>query len=274
MMKINITFSSNFGFSCLKAYISHCSAWSLSVYGKALQPKRGWEKMEKGRSHPFLECSSGIKRSLWLNRAALKRCQIHFLCVVKLTTSGKGFELKGNKQEIAYSIASVLISSFETWTHLLLLPLVASLCACVQAPGAWEDPFLSPAEEGHNQGMCSLAFWPETILDHLGQPKRCAAHAAGSPIGPCSHITASYHLNHLSKVADLKLQTTFWFTTRIILQVVGWKCPFQNDNDTQVQDCFCSVISLNYHSGKRLEVVFRLKFPSAWIQMEVKKYFL
>lgn len=173
---------------------------------------------------------------------------------------------KAINKEIAYSIASVLISSFETWTHFLPLPWVVCVCMCrYQALG--KVCSLSLQRMGGNRVIFLLIFWLVTLLGLSAAQMMCRFISKGSHIHEKRKCLSR---KTLSKVSDLKLLIALWF----LLEVVGWKYPFQRDNHVQVQGCFCSIIPLNYHSWKGLEIVFRLKFKSARIRTEVKKYFL
>lgn len=122
----------------------------LSIPGKVLLQERGWERTEKERAHPFLGYNSRAERSLGLNSAALKRCQINFLPVGTMTTSGNGIDLKGNKQGncIFYcQCINLIIWNMNSFSAVAL----GSLCVHVQVPGTWEALFLVPAEEGREQ---------------------------------------------------------------------------------------------------------------------------
>lgn len=188
-----------------------------------------------------------------------------------MTTSGNGIDLKGNKQGncIFYcQCINFIVWNMNSFSAIAL----GSLCVHVQALGKVCP--LSLQSRAENREIFLLVFWLVTPLGLLAAQERCSSPQQGPTSmregGVCSHTAPAYHIKPLSKVSVIKLLTALWF----LLKVVGWKHPFQRDNHVQVQSCFCSVIPLNYHSWKRLEVVFRLKFKSARITIEVKKIFL
>lgn len=188
-----------------------------------------------------------------------------------MTTSGNGIDLKGNKQ--GNSIFYCQCINFIVWNRNSFCAIaLGSLCVHVQAQGTWEGLVLVAAEEGREQRdfpVGVLVGDPSWPLGSTGDMKFTSAGSVREG-SVCSHAAPAYHIKPLSKASVLKLLTALWF----LLKVVGWKHPFQRDNHVQVQGCFHTVILLNYHSWKGLEMLFRLKFKSARIRIEVKKYFL
>lgn len=253
--------------------VCHRSTWSLFLecQGKsaAARERMGKDRKGKERAHPFLGHNSRAERSLGFNSVLLwNYVKLIFCLLVQWKPLAMALTWKAINKEIAYSIASVLISLFETWTHFLPLPWVVCVCMCRHLGRS--VPCCCRAGQRTERFSCwCFCWWP-----FLAAQERCSSPQQGPTSrregGVCSHTVPAYHIKPLSKVSLLKFLTALWF----LLKVVGWKPPFQRDNHVQVQGCFCSVIPLNYHSWKRLEVVFRLKFKSARIRIEVKKYFL
>lgn len=183
-MKNKYFFTTTLGFSCLKGHFCHSSPRSLfpECPGKGAAAR---ERMEKERAHPFLGYSHTAERSPWLNRAAFKFCQINFLPVVKMTTSGDGIDLKGNKQGncIFYcQCINFTVWNMNSFSAVALGGGSASARAGTRRSGrsisCCLQTYCSLAEEGRQRSALLVGVlagerpWP---------PGRCAAPGTGVP---------------------------------------------------------------------------------------------
>lgn len=145
--------------------------------------------MEQERARPFLGYSSGAERSLWLNRAALKFCQINFLPVVKMTTSGDGIGSKGNKQGncIFYcQRINFIVWNMNSFSAVALGGVSVSVCAGTwcwgrsipQRPQAYCSRF--PCRGGKTTGW--TAPW------RFGWRRSSAPRQPGRHAAPCTRV--------------------------------------------------------------------------------------
>lgn len=135
----------------------------LSVRGKALLQEKGWEKTEKERAHPFLGYNSRAEQSLGLNSMLLwNYVKLIFCLLVQWQPLAMALTWKTINKEIAYSIASVLISLYETGTHFVPLPWVVCVCMCRhKALGrVWS---LLLQRRGESREIFLLVFWLVTL---------------------------------------------------------------------------------------------------------------
>lgn len=155
--------------------------------------------MEKEKAHPFLGYSSRAERSLWLNRAALKFCQINFLPVVKMTTSGDGIDLKGNKQGncIFYcQCINFIVWNANSFSAIALGGVSVRVC---RYQALRKINSLPRQRREDNQVICSLTFCLEPILGPSAAREMCSLVQRGPTLeragGVCSQTTATYHIN-------------------------------------------------------------------------------
>lgn len=173
------------GFFSLKTSACHRSAWSsfLGCPGKRGHCcKREDGKGQKRKGSSF----SGTQQQSWEVPgtqlcAALKLCQINFLPVGTMTTSGNGIALKGNKQGNCIFYCQCI--NFIVWNmNSFSAVALGSLCVHVQVQGTWEGLSLVPAEQGRG---------------HRDFPVAVLVHDPSWPLGSTADVQCTSTGSHL-----------------------------------------------------------------------------